>query len=73
MRGARMDMARVEKLKNEKIFTLSRKMADEQFGTCSAACSPDGAASNTTTSNSRYCVVQSCRGSDILLDRQEDI
>lgn len=68
-----MDMARVERLKNEKIFTLPRKMAVEQSGSCSAACSPDGAASNTTTSYSRYCVVQSCRGSDILLGGQEDI
>ena len=68
-----MDLARVEKLKNEKIFTLSRQMAVEQSGTCSCACTNDGESSNATSCDFRNYNSEFDRGSDILLDRQEDI
>ena len=66
-----MDLARVELLKNEKIFTIPIKMAAERCSSC--ACSlpddrdkPDG-----------KCCCNDCgehhRGSDILLDGQNNI
>lgn len=68
-----MDLARVEKLKNEKIFTLSRQMAVEQSGSCSCACTNDGESCNATSCDFRNYSRKSDRGSDILLGGQKNI
>ena len=68
-----MDMARVEKLKNEKIFTLSRKMADEQSCTCSCACTNDADPSISAADNNSNCGGELIGRVGVLLDRQADI
>lgn len=66
-------IARIEALKNEKIFTIPCKMAAEQSGSCSCACTNDGESCNATSCDFRNYNSESDRGSDILLDRQADI
>ena len=66
-----MDLARVELLKNEKIFTIPRQMAVERDSSRSRpvhpdGCEPDGLSRSDDNSEPR-------RGSDILLGGQENI
>lgn len=66
-----MDLARVELLKNEKIFTIPCKMAAERNCSCSCAVSddrdkPDGKCRCNDNSEPH-------RGSDFLLDGQNNI
>lgn len=68
-----MDMARVEKLKNEKIFTIPRQMATEQSGTCSCVSTDDPTVANATSCDFRNYNSESDRGSDILLGGQKNI
>ena len=66
-----MDLARVELLKNEKIFSIPRQMAVEQSGSCSCPVHPDRDRSNGECVS--YDHSEPRRGSDILLGGQEDI
>ena len=68
-----MDLARIEALKNEKIFSIPREMAVERNCSCSCACTNDADPSISTADNNSNCGGELVGRVGVLLDRQEDI
>lgn len=66
-----MDLARVELLKNEKIFSIPRQMAVERDSSRSCPVHPDRDRSNEECISNDNS--EPHRGNDILLGGQEDI